>query len=295
MYYLLYGFLYLISLLPLRVLYLFSDLAFLLVYRVLGYRKKVVLDNLRTAFPDRTEAAREAIARRFYRNFTDTFIETIKFISAPPSFFRRHFQADFSEVREIYRDGRSIHFHIGHNFNWELVNLAMPEHLPGPLIGVYLPLTARPVDRLFYKIRSRFGTRLVAAFRMSREMMPFRGQQYILGLIADQSPPGPQRAYWTRFFGKPTAFLRTPEDAARRNNSPVFFYHTTRLRRGYYQGHLHLASAQPASLPPGELTRRYARYLEQVMTDHPELWLWSHRRWKLPYNPEWKLVEDQML
>ncbi|RYE00672.1 MAG: lipid A biosynthesis acyltransferase [Sphingobacteriales bacterium] len=290
MYYLLYGFLYLVSLLPLRVLYLISDAAYGLVYHVLGYRKKVVLDNLRIAFPNKTEAERKAIARKFYHNFTDTFIETIKFISAPPSFFRKHYVADFSIVHEIYKDGRSVHFHIGHNFNWELVNLAMQAHLPGPHIGVYLPLTSKPVDRLFYKIRSRFGVKLVAAFRMAREMMPFRGQQYILGLIADQSPAVPSKAYWTNFFGKPTAFLKTPEDAARRNDNPVFFYHSTRPRRGHYVGHVQLASAHPSQLQPGELTKLYAAYLQQVMTEHPELWLWSHRRWKHEWKPEYGAV-----
>lgn len=287
MFYLLYGLLYLLSLLPLRVLYLLSDVAYLLVYHVLGYRKKVVLHNLRIAFPHKTDAERATIARRFYRNFTDNFIETIKFISASPAFFRKHLRADFSVLHDVYHQGRSVQFHLGHNFNWELVNLAVPALMPEPHIGVYLPINSRPIDRLLRKIRSRSGVKLVAATRMREEMLPFRGRQYILGLVADQSPAIPAKALWVNFFGRPTGFLRTPEMAARRNDYPVFFAHFTKERRGYYVGHIRLAELHPAQLPEGELTRRYARFLEEVMSANPELWLWSHRRWKHDWRPEY--------
>ena len=287
MFHLLYGFLYLVSLLPLRVLYLLSDAAFVLVYHVLGYRRKVVLGNLRIAFPQKTQAERVAIAKKFYRNFTDNFIETIKFISAPPSFFARHFKGDFSAVEPLWRAGKPVHFHIGHNFNWELVNLAMPSHLPGQLVAVYLPVNARPIDRLMHQLRSRFGTRLVAATRMRSEMLPLRGQQYVLALIADQSPAIPQRAVWTNFFGRPTGFLKTPEAAARRNDYPVFFAHFIKTKRGHYEAQVRLAAEHPKGLPEGELTKRYVRFLEEVMSAQPELWLWSHRRWKHEWKPEY--------
>ncbi|RYY66007.1 MAG: lipid A biosynthesis acyltransferase [Chitinophagaceae bacterium] len=290
MYYLLYGFLYLVSLLPLRVLYLLSDAAYGLVYHIMGYRKQVVLDNLRIAFPHKTEAERIAIAKKFYRNFTDTFIETIKFISASPKFFRKHLEADFTVLHDVYRDGRSVQFHLGHNFNWELVNLGVPALMPEPHVGVYLPIKSKPVDRLFRKIRSRSGVKLVAATRMREEMLPFRGQQYILGLVADQSPAIPARAFWVEFFGRPTGFLKTPEMAARRNDLPVFFAHFTKKNRGHYVGHIRLAALHPAQLPEGALTVQYARYLEEVMSANPELWLWSHRRWKHEWKPEYGAV-----
>jgi KDO2-lipid IV(A) lauroyltransferase len=290
MYHLVYGILYLFSLLPLPVLYLFSDLAYFIVYYIMGYRKDVVLQNLEIAFPEKTAAQRTLIAKDFYHNFTDTFIETIKFISAGHGFFDRHFKADFSIVKPVYEKGRAIQFHVGHNFNWELANLAMPSHLPDSVLGVYMPLKNKTFDRLFRKIRSKFGTRLVAATRMRQEMMPYRGTQYILGLVADQSPPGPDKAYWVKFFGKPTGFLKAPEDAARRNNLPVFFAHFTKIKRGYYQGHIELASEDPAELPPGQLTKIYASYLERVMSANPEMWLWSHRRWKHAWKEEYGLI-----
>jgi Kdo2-lipid IVA lauroyltransferase/acyltransferase len=290
MYHLVYGILYLFSLLPLPILYLFSDLAYFIIYYLIGYRKDVVMQNLDIAFPEKSVKEKTRIAKDFYHNFTDTFIETVKFISADKSFFDRHLKADFSIVEPIYKKGRAVQFHVGHNFNWELANLAMPSHLPDKVVGVYMPLKNRIFDRLFREIRSKFGTLLVAATRMREEMMPYRGKQYILGLIADQSPPGPNKAYWVNFFGRPTAFLKAPEDAARRNNLPVFFAHFTKIKRGYYQGHIELGSENPSELPPGELTRIYAVYLERTMSANPEMWLWSHRRWKHEWKPEYGVV-----
>lgn len=288
MYYGLYGFLYVLSLLPLRVLYLLSDFFYLVVYKLLGYRKKVVLHNLAIAFPDKTNAEREAIAARFYHNFCDTFIETIKFISAPPSFFQKHFQADYSVIHDLWAQGKNIQLHLGHNFNWELANLAFPFAIPYKTLVVYLPLNSKPFNRLFQKLRSRFGTVMIAATRMRAEMLPHRNTQYIIGLIADQSPANPAEAIWVPFFGRPTAFIKGPEAAARRNNFPVLFCHFVKLRRGYYKGYAQLVTQDPTSLPAKELTLRYARFLEEIMRQHPDMWLWSHRRWKHEWKPEYE-------
>ena len=286
MYYVVYGILYLLSLLPMGVLYLISDFAYFLVYRVVGYRKDVVLQNLSIAFTNKTEEERFEIARGFYKNFTDTLIETVKFFSASPQFFRKRTSGDFSIVNKIHQEGKNLQIHLGHNFNWELMNLAVAPQLPGDVLAVYLPLRNKLFNRLFYKMRSRFGTHLIAATNMRNEMLPFRGKQYIIGLVADQSPPRAATAYWTRFFNKPTGFIQGPERYARRNNVPVIFCHFTKPRRGHYEYHAELATMDPSSLPEGELTRRYANYLERVMTEHPEMWLWSHRRWKNEWTPE---------
>ena len=287
MYYLIFGLFYLVSLLPLRVLYLLSDLAYFILYKLLGYRKNVVLHNLTIAFPHKTDAERELIAQKFYRNFTDTFIETIKFISASQAYIKKRCDGDISIMYDLYKLGRPMQIHCGHNFNWELVNLALAPAMPGEVLGVYMPLTNKPFERLFRYIRTRFGTVLIKATRMKDEMLPHRGKQYILGLIADQSPGDPNKAYWIQFFGRPTGFIKGPENAARRNDYPVVFCHFTKRKRGYYTTHVELASANPATLPEGELTRIYANYLERVMTANPELWLWSHRRWKREWQPEY--------
>jgi Kdo2-lipid IVA lauroyltransferase/acyltransferase len=287
MYYLVFGLLYLLSLLPLRVLYLLSDGAYALLFYVIRYRKHVVLHNLNIAFPQKTDAEKQRIAKQFYKNFCDTFIETIKFISAGTRFFQKRFTGNYAAIEDLYSSGRSVQIHLGHNFNWELANLVVPSYLSFPVLAVYLPLKNKLFDRLFRYIRGKNGSHLIASTNFKNDFEPFRDTQYVIGLIADQSPAHPDNAYWIRFFGRPTPFLRGPEKAARRNDLPVVFCHFTKKKRGYYEGHAELAALHVPDLESGELTKKYAAYLERVMTAHPEMWLWSHRRWKFEWKPEY--------
>lgn len=293
MYYVVFSFLYLLSLLPLRVLYLLSDFAYVLVYHVLGYRKGVVLKNLSIAFPEKTGAEREQLARRFYRNFTDTFIETIKCISASNAWLQKHTVADLSVFHQLYAEGYRCQVHMGHNFNWELANLSLTTSLPYTLLGVYMPLKNKAMDRLFRRLRAKNGTVLLPATDMRNAMMPYRNEQYLLGLVADQNPGNPHAAYWVRFFGQATPFVKGPEKGGRNAEAAIVFCHITKIKRGYYQVHFTLAHKQPQLLPEGELTRRYVTFLEKIIRANPDMWLWSHRRWKLQWKPEYGPVLEQ--
>jgi KDO2-lipid IV(A) lauroyltransferase len=292
MYHVVFGFLYLVSLLPLRMLYLLSDAAYLVLYYVVGYRKAVVRQNLTIAFPEKSEKEKKEIAKAFYKNFCDTFIETIKFISAGKRFFQKRFTGNYETIEHIYPTGRPVQIHLGHNFNWELANLIVPSYISYKVLAVYLPLKNKIVERLFRYIRSKNGSHLIASTNFKADFEPHRDTQYLIGLIADQNPGNPENAYWIRFFGRPTPFLRGPEKAARRNDLPVVFCHFTKKKRGYYTGHAVLATLHPRSLPEGQLTKMYAAYLQQVMTANPEMWLWSHRRWKWEWKPEYGNVLD---
>ena len=292
MYQIVFGLLYVLSLLPLRVLYLLSDLSFLIIYYVWGYRKGIVMQNLADAFPAKSKEERKRIARRFYRNLIDSFIESIKFISASDKFFKKHYVGNAEIFLPLYNAGRKCEIMLAHNFNWELANLAMPLLSPYKVLTVYMPLRNKIFDRLFIHIRSRTGATLLAATRMSRELIPYRHQQYLMGLVADQNPGNPANAYWFNFFGKPTPFVKGPEKNARANNATIVFCYFTKRKRGYYQSHFELAELEPLSLPEKELTRRYVHYLEKVVAADPEMWLWSHRRWKHEWRPEYGPVED---
>ena len=293
MYYVVFGFLYLLSLLPLRVLYLLSDFAYVLVYHVLGYRKEVVLKNLSIAFPEKSKEEREKLARRFYRNFTDTFIETIKCISASNAWLQKHTVSDLSVFHELYAQGYKCQVHMGHNFNWEMANLSLTLDLPYTLLGVYMPIKNKVMDRLFRYIRGKSGTVLVPATNMRTAMLPYRNTQYLLGLVADQNPGDPRAAYWVRFFGQDTPFVKGPEKGARNAQTAVVFCHITKIKRGYYEVHFNLATAEPQALHEGELTRQYVHFLEDVIKAAPDMWLWSHRRWKLQWKPEYGPVLEQ--
>lgn len=291
MYYLIYGLLYLMSLLPLKVLFLFSDFAYLVLYYIIGYRKKVVFYNLFIAFPEKTDAERKKIAKQFYRNFTDNFIETIKLISAGTRYINKHFTADYSVFHSIYQQGKKSQIHTGHNFNWELANLAVAANIEQKLLTVYMPIESPVFERLFLKLRTKTGASLLSAISIRAAILPWRHTPYLLGLVSDQSPAVPQGGYWVRFLNRPTVFLKAPENGARVANLPVIFCYFIKLKRGYYKGFFELAEETPAALPKGELTRRYAAYLEAFIRQYPDMYLWSHRRWKW----EWKEEYGQII
>jgi Kdo2-lipid IVA lauroyltransferase/acyltransferase len=289
MYYLVYGLMYLCSLLPLLLLYLLSDFAAFLVGDIIRYRRRVILDNLLKAFPEKTEAERKRIARSFYHHFADSFIETLKLLSASDRFIQRHFAVDNPELYEQYfAQGRKGQLHLGHIFNWELANLSMPLQTAYTFIVIYMPLTNKIFDRLFTRLRSRTGTVLVSATQTRKEMLPYRNQSYLLTLVADQSPGDPANAYWLNFFGHPAAFVRSPERGARAGNIPVFFAYIYRKKRGYYGVWVTVASENPNQLPEGELTRRYAAFMEDCVRKDPTNYLWSHKRWKYAWKQEYE-------
>lgn len=287
MYYLVYIPLYLMSLLPLRVLYLLSDCLAALNWYIIGYRKKVVLDNLRIAFPEKTEQERKKIGKKFYRNFIDNFIETIKLLSASQQFITKHFVIDNDVFTPIYQSGRKCQLHLGHNFNWEIANVAMPYYTAYTFIVVYMPIKSNVMDRLFLRLRSRTGSVMLPATNMRNAIVPYRNSQYLLTLVADQAPGDVSRAYWLNFFGRPTPFVRGPESGARVGNIPVVFAQLYKVKRGYYRASLEIGADSPRNLPEGELTRRYIAFLEKAIRRQPDMWLWSHRRWKHNWKEEY--------
>ena len=286
MYYLVYGLFYLLSLLPLRALYILSDLFFFLIYYVVGYRKKVVLYNLSIAFPERTAAERKEIARKFYRNFTDFFVETIKLFSAGETFVKKHFVADYSVFDRLQAEGKKCQVHLGHNFNWEIAYHSITSSIRQKPLGVYMPLSNKTFERIFQKLRSRKGGVLLPATRMRTALLPFRHEPYVLLLIADQSPATPKSGMWVPFFGRPTAFVSGPESGARIGNLPVIFSYFSKRKRGHYEGHFVLAAENPSALEKGALTKKYAQFLEEKTREQPEIWLWTHKRWKWNWEPE---------
>jgi KDO2-lipid IV(A) lauroyltransferase len=287
MYYFLYAVLYLVSLLPMRLLYVLSDGIYLLVYHVFGYRKKVVISNLEIAFPEKTPAERIRIAKKFYHNFIDSFIEVIKLISASQAFLQKRFTADTDELNELYKTGKSCQLHLGHTFNWEWGHLALTKLTPYQILVVYMPITNPNFEKLFYRLRIRSGNVFLPATNMREAITPHLQRQYLLGLVADQNPSNSRTSYWLNFFGRPTPFASGPEKGARLSNLPVLFASIVKPRRGYYHATLKVGAPDASRLTEGELTLQYVRYLEGVIRLNPDMWLWSHRRWKHAWKDEY--------
>ncbi len=286
MYYVAYGFLWLFSLLPLRVLYVISDGFYGLVFYVFKYRRNIVMGNLRMAFPEKSEKERKAIAKKFYKNLMDMFIETIKMISASDKFIGKRTTANWEVMNAFYSSGKSVQVHLGHNFNWEWGNNAVVCNTPFQLLAVYMPMASKIFERLFYKLRTRNGAIFLKATKMKEEFLPYRNTQYVLGLIADQNPGHPGNAWWFNFFGRPTPFVKGPAKAAIANDTVVLFAFIHKPRRGYYEGVFSVAAEDPQRLTEAELTKKFVLYMEEVIRQYPDMWLWTHRRWKHEWKPE---------
>lgn len=281
MYYIIYAFLYLASLIPLRILYIISDGIYFLIYYVFGYRKKVVFKNLNIAFPEKSDQEKIRIAKDFYHKFIDSLIEMLKLISAKEAFFKKRFVGNFDEISQHYASGKSVQMHMGHNFNWEWGNISTAINIPYQLLGVYMPIANKHIDKLFKDIRERFGTRMLSANQMSREFLPFRNTQYCLGLVADQSPGGKlASAKWFPFFNRLTAFTVGPAKNAILNDTVIVIGFINRTKRGYYKIELETLTTEPKNFTVDELTFKYVQYLENVIKKYPDMWLWSHNRFK---------------
>lgn len=287
MYYLVYGLLYIVSLLPFFILYLFSDLIFFLVYRLLRYRRGVVLENLRLAFPGKNEEDLHRLARSFYHDFADSIVEIIKLFSISKREFNRRVSMDLSVCREFEQSGRNIHYHTGHQMNWEYGNHAMTLNSGIPAVNVYLRLNSKVMDKVIYRMRTRFHNILVPAQDFREQSVKFMKNQYALGLIADQSPPGGDAGYWLNYFGRPTAFITGPDKGARRLDPVVVFLNCVKVRRGYYRYEARVITEHGHSMKEGELTRLYRDFLEEGIRRNPSNYLWTHRRWKIKYRQEY--------
>lgn len=274
----------LVSLLPWRVLFWLSRGMAFLLYHVIGYRKKVVLQNLRHAFPTKTEAEIRAICRDFFLHFSDTSFETIKLLSVSKKSICRHYAlspAGLALVDGYYQRGESFICIFGHFGNWEWSGPAFRHGLRSRSAFAYRPLKNKVFNWLMLRIRSRFAHAMMPLSKVARMLigMQKQGSPLVIGLIADQSP-NPRQAYWMNFMNQDTAVNNGPEKLARRKNLPVVYFSIRKERRGFYRMEFEEIADQPAQLPEEEVTRRFMALLERDIRSAPAHYLWSHRRWK---------------
>jgi Kdo2-lipid IVA lauroyltransferase/acyltransferase len=288
MYRVIFGLLYIFSLLPMRVLYWLSDLVAFFLYYVFAYRKEVVMANLLQAFPDKSEAERISIAKKFYRNFTDNWTETLKLLSMSKQWMNKRITGNFEVFHQLHATGKAVQVNLGHFFNWELMTLHAGINQPYTFLTVYLPQNNKIMNRLVLYVRGRWGNPLLPSLDMARAIIPWRKKQYLLALGADQRPVAPDNAYWLNFLNKPAGFVKGPEKYARGQGIPVVMMTTTRKKRGHYHFDYFLLCEDPKALPEGELIRQYVRHLEKNIQLQPDLYLWSHKRWKHPWKEEYE-------
>lgn len=283
MYYIFYGFVWLITWLPLRVLYLLSDFCFLIVYYVVGYRKKVVRRNLQKSFPDQTEKERKRIERRFYRYFCDLFVETLKLMHMSPKQMNKRMKYINGEIiAEQYAKGKSVMLMTSHYGNWEWTSSFSMFYPDKPVYQIYRQLKNKKFDKFMYSLRTRFGAKNIEKRNTLRAMVNLRkeGQLGMYGMLSDQTPSPANIHYWTNFLNQDTPMLTGTEQLARKFGYPVLYISVRRQKRGYYHCEFIPISLEPEKTEEFEITEMYARMLEDAINQAPEYWLWTHKRWK---------------
>lgn len=280
-----YAIVYLISLLPFRLLYVLSDIGYFFVHDVARYRRKIVRRNLETSFPERNEKEIKKIERKFYHWFCDYFFEAIKLLSISDKELYRRFQVNnVEEVEQCFQEGQDAGGILGHYCNWEWLS-TIGAFLPrNRMVGlVYDPLHSKSFDDLFHHLRSSQPNGLpVPKKDILRALVTLRGkgQRSIFGYIADQAPRWTNIHLWLPFLNHQTPVFTGAERIMRKMNNAVFYVKMERPRRGYYTCTFQLITRDPGSLPEYEIIRRFFSLLEQDIQRHPEYYLWTHNHWK---------------
>ncbi len=271
----------LVGIMPFSFLYLFSDLIYFLLYYGIGYRRKVVAENLSSSFPDKDAAEIRLLTKKFYHHLCDISLESIKgFSMSPEELVRRHHILNPELADHYYNLGISAIALPAHYNNWEWGSLSPGLQIKYPLVAFYKPMTNTRVDAYIKRHRAKFNTTLASIKGTSNTFTELSDSPYAYLMASDQSPTNLKESYWFDFLHHDTPWLHGPEKYARKYNWPVIYVDIQKIKRGYYKLNMVLLTENPASLPEGEITRMYVQHLEKSILQEPAYWLWSHRRWK---------------
>jgi len=284
LFYITYFVLWVVAWLPLPILYVCSDITYFFVYHAAHYRVKTTRQNLRNAFPQKTDKERRKIEHQFYHHLCDYGFETIRMMHISEAEIRRRITFENIDLlEEIARNGQNIIALFGHYCNWEWV-CSLPLHLHDTMSvsTLYKTLKDPDFDQYFIQLRSKFGTHCYPKQKVLRGMVELKtlNKPFVLAFIADQTPSWNNLHYWTYWLNQETPFLTGWETIAHKTKDPVIFLEMHKVKRGYYACKIELLCEHPETQAPFELAEKYARRMEQNILDAPEFWLWSHKRWK---------------
>lgn len=282
-YHILFFLLYLLSLLPMRLLYLLSDGLFFPLFHIVKYRRKVVEKQLDECFPEKSMQERRAIERQFYHFFCDYLVEVIKLFSiSKKEMMRRMKFVGIEQVREELKDKKFCFLYLGHYCNWEYI-ASLSYWLPEIHCGqIYHRIYNQAFDELFLKLRGQFGGESILMKDTLRRILTLRNQEkkVMIGFIADQLPKWENMHHWTTFLNHDTSFFIGAERIAKQVDAALYYVDVERVKRGYYQVRFRLMTLHPKEFPDYELTDQYACLLEESIRRQPAYWLWTHKRWK---------------
>ena len=271
-----------LSMLPVQVLYGFSNILYFIIYYILGYRKKVVRLNLKNSFPEKTEIELMKIEKAYYKNLCDWVIEAIKLFSISKNELQERMKfVDEGKWNELSKSNRQIIIVGGHynNFEWAAQRISMNKSFQ--VVGLYTPLSNPYFEKFIFKNRTRFGMEMLPAQEVAQFMNKKFDKLFAVGFVADQSPRKDSKLYWTNFLNQETAVFTGVERYALQIDAQVVFMYPEKIKRGYYQMRFELICDEPTKVLPFVISETHTRYLENLILKSPESWMWSHKRWKL--------------
>lgn len=270
-----------ISWLPFWCLRGMMPLVYFVVYRVLGYRRTVVRENLRKSFPNRTIEQLDNMERRYFRYLSQLFLESVKNVSLSRDQLRKRLKVINPEVLDdFYAKERSVLLVGSHYCNWEYMVAGQSLLFRHQAVGIGAPITSNFWDRKLTERRERFGMRVINKRNLHEKLNEWKDEALAILVLFDQSPVRATRAYWTNFLSRPTGFLFGTEKLAFMYDMPVVQYEMRETKHGYYEIELKLITEYPRTEEYGSITERLVASLEAQIHEAPEYWLWSHKRWK---------------
>ena len=281
-YLLLYPLLYIISILPFRLLYAFSDFLYLIIYRVFGYRKKVVRDNLKLVYPNKSEKELKQITKLFYHHLCDMMVEAIKSITISAETMRAHFTFKNIElIKELEAKNRSIVLMCAHYGSWEWIFI-LQTYVSHKGYAVYKKLSNPYFDKLFKRVRAKYNSHLITTKQTIPTLIKSKqnGELTINGFVSDQSPRLSKTHHWGSFMGIDIPVFTGAEMLAKKLDMSVVFFKVKRLKRGYYETTFELMAENPMEYPDYEITDDFLKRVEKQIHEAPQYYLWTHKRWK---------------
>lgn len=283
-YILIYGWIKIHALLPMRLLYVLSDILYLIIYWVIRYRVPVVRKNLKSSFPDKSEEELKQLEKAFYHHFADYIVETLKLAHISLQELQKRAYVQNPELIDKLMDNGHpcCLFLMGHYGNWEWYSGSNSRFKDARLYQIYRPLNNKAVDKIFIHLRTKFGSSGIPKNDTGREVVRLVRNKIRSGVVflADQTPSPSNLHYWTNFLNQDTSVLTGAERLARKLNTPVAFLDVQMVKRGYYTLEIQLIAENPKETPENWITEEYARRLEKSILRKPEGWLWTHKRWK---------------
>jgi KDO2-lipid IV(A) lauroyltransferase len=272
----------LLSLIPLALWFPFASLLAWLSWRVIPYRRHVVVANLKASFPEWDDATRERVIRDYYRGFADMLVEVMHSARLTPAELERRVKLVNPQlIRDEVARGKPVLLVAAHQCNWEWMLLAFCTQLGVPVDAAYKPLVDNWAEREMLKLRSRFGARLIPAQQLLGDIIQQRNKPRVIAMVADQEPVSSERKHWLKFLNRDTAFFLGGEEIVRATRYAAFFVRLKRVARGRYEAEFVPLATAGEQLASGEFTARYARLVEEQIRGAPADWPWSHKRWKL--------------